>query len=40
RNGLAIEPMSCPANAFNSGEGLIRLEPGADWTGDWGIGLR
>jgi aldose 1-epimerase len=37
RNAVAIEPMSCPANAFNSGEGLIRLEPGEDWTGSWGI---
>jgi len=39
RNAVAIEPMSCPANAFNSGEGLIRLEPGQDWAGNWGIGL-
>jgi aldose 1-epimerase len=39
RNAVAIEPMSCPANAFNSGEGLIRLEPGASWTGSWGVRL-
>jgi aldose 1-epimerase len=39
RNAVAIEPMSCPANAFNSGEGLIRLQPGEDWTGNWGIRL-
>ena len=39
RNAVAIEPMSCPANAFNSGEGLVRLEPGAAWTGSWGIRL-
>jgi aldose 1-epimerase len=39
RNAVAIEPMSCPANAFNSGEGLIRLEPGQGWTGSWGIRL-
>lgn len=39
RNAVAIEPMTCPANAFNSGEGLLRLEPGAVWTGNWGIGL-
>ena len=37
RNAVAIEPMSCPANAFNSGEALVRLEPGADWHGSWGI---
>jgi aldose 1-epimerase len=39
RNAVAIEPMSCPANAFNSGEGLIRLEPGEQWTGSWRIRL-
>jgi aldose 1-epimerase len=37
RHAVAIEPMSCPANAFNSGEGLVRLEPGAQWSGSWGI---
>lgn len=36
-NAIAIEPMSCPANAFASGEDLVRLEPGADWTGSWGL---
>lgn len=38
RRSLAVEPMTCPANAFRSGEGLVRLEPGASWTGAWGIG--
>ena len=28
RRALAVEPMTCPPDAFNSGEGLIRLEPG------------
>ena len=28
RRSLAVEPMTCPPNAFQSGEGLIRLEPG------------
>lgn len=28
RKGLAVEPMSCPANAFNSGRGLVILNPG------------
>jgi aldose 1-epimerase len=37
RRGLAIEPMTCPPNAFGSGEGLIRLEPGHSVTGTWGI---
>lgn len=39
RRAVAIEPMSCPANAFNSGEGLVRLEPGQRWAGSWGIRL-
>lgn len=34
---VAIEPMSCPANAFNSGDGLVVLAPGDRWTGSWGI---
>lgn len=34
---VAVEPMTCPANAFNSGAGLIVLEPGSMWTGTWGI---
>jgi len=37
RNAVAIEPMSCPANAFNSGENLVRLAPGDGWSGSWGI---
>lgn len=28
RAGVAVEPMSCPPNALNSGEDLIHLEPG------------
>lgn len=35
--GVAIEPMSCPADAFNSGDGLVVLEPAASWQGRWGI---
>lgn len=34
---VAIEPMTAPANAFNSGQGLRWLEPGESWTVDWGI---
>jgi aldose 1-epimerase len=37
RRSLAIEPMSGPPNAFRSGEGLIRLEPGASHSSSWGI---
>lgn len=32
RKGLAVEPMSCPANAFNSGVGLTVLKPGDSHT--------
>jgi aldose 1-epimerase len=37
RRGLAVEPMTCPPDAFNSGEGLIILQPGESHTGTWGI---
>ena len=39
RRALAIEPMTAPADAFNSGLGLRWLEPGESWTVDWGIAL-
>jgi galactose mutarotase-like enzyme len=35
--GLAIEPMTCAPDAFNSGAGLIVLEPGASHVCTWGI---
>jgi aldose 1-epimerase len=35
--GVAVEPMSCPADAFNSTESLVVLDPGQEWTGTWGI---
>ncbi|HEY6749591.1 MAG TPA: aldose 1-epimerase family protein [Mycobacteriales bacterium] len=37
RQGLAVEPMTCPPNAFRTGEGLIVLEPGQTVTTTWGI---
>jgi len=37
RRSLAVEPMTCPPNAFRSGESLIRLEPGESTAGAWGI---
>ena len=37
RRSLAVEPMTCPANAFRTGEGLIRLEPRMSFTSAWGI---
>jgi len=32
--------MTCPPNAFASGVDVIPLEPGAPWSGAWGIALR
>jgi aldose 1-epimerase len=37
RRSIAVEPQTCPANAFNSGEGLRVLEPGESFSGSWGI---
>ncbi len=37
RTSLAIEPMTCPPDAFRSGRQLIVLEPGQEWQGSWGI---
>ncbi|QDE33696.1 aldose 1-epimerase family protein [Microbacterium foliorum] len=36
---VAIEPMTAPADALNSGIGLRRLNPGETWTLEWGITL-
>jgi aldose 1-epimerase len=37
QHGVAVEPMTCPPDAFNSGAGLLVLAPGAKWRGRWGI---
>lgn len=37
RAAVAIEPMTCPPDAFRSGAGLIELDPGASWSGAWGL---
>ncbi len=37
RAGLAVEPMTCPPNAFVTGENLITLEPGESMGTSWGI---
>ena len=34
---VAVEPMTAPAEAFNSGRGLRRLDPGEEWQLTWGI---
>ena len=37
RIGLAVEPMTCPPDAFNSGTDLIVLQPGASSSASWVI---
>lgn len=37
RRSVAVEPMTCPADAFRSGRDLIVLAPGETWRGAWGI---
>jgi aldose 1-epimerase len=37
RRSLAVEPMTCPPNAFRTGQSLIRLQPGQSVTSRWGI---
>jgi aldose 1-epimerase len=34
---LAVEPMTCPANAFASAESLIVLAPAEEFSASWGI---
>ncbi len=34
---IAIEPMTAPADAFNSGQSLRWLNPGETWQASWGI---
>lgn len=36
---VAIEPMTAPADGFNSGQGIRRLAPGETWTLSWGLEL-
>ncbi len=40
RRSLAVEPMTAAANAFQTGWGLRRLEPGESATSRWGARLR
>ena len=38
RPGVAVEPMTCPPNAFNTGRDLLALQVGQ--THDFGVLLR
>jgi aldose 1-epimerase len=37
RQGLAIEPMTGPANLLRSGDGLVTIEPDEVWEGTWAV---
>lgn len=37
RRAVAIEPMSCPPNAFQTGDGVVRLDPGDRVQLSWGL---
>ena len=37
RHAVAVEPMTCPPDAFNTGRDLLVLEPGESFTGSWRI---
>lgn len=37
RRSVALEPMTCPPDAFRSGRDLLTLRPGNTWRGVWGI---
>ncbi|WP_300010412.1 aldose 1-epimerase family protein [Pseudonocardia sp.] len=34
---VAVEPMTCPPDALNTGVDLLTVDPGETWTGSWGI---
>ncbi|WP_213454152.1 aldose 1-epimerase family protein [Rhizomonospora bruguierae] len=37
RRAVAVEPMTCPPDAFRSGRDVVVLAPGGSWQGTWGI---
>ena len=37
RSGLAVEPMTCPPDAFRTGHDLVQLRPGQTHTATWTI---
>ena len=40
RRALAVEPMTCPPNAFRTGDSVVRLAPGDSAAGVWTIAAR
>lgn len=37
QTAVAVEPMTAPADAFNSGQGLRWLRQGEDWSASWAV---
>ena len=37
RSTVALEPMTCGPDAFNTGRDLIVLGAGEEWSGEWGV---
>ena len=37
RQAVAVEPMTCPPQAFRTGTDVVELEPGGSWGGRWGL---
>ncbi|MET0523196.1 MAG: aldose 1-epimerase family protein [Nocardioides sp.] len=37
RQAVAVEPMTCPPDAFRTGTDLVELDPGQSWQGSWGL---
>ncbi|MEM6378691.1 MAG: hypothetical protein AAF705_10765, partial [Bacteroidota bacterium] len=40
RKSIAIEPMTCNVDAFNNGDGLLKVEPGASSSASFGISFK
>jgi aldose 1-epimerase len=39
RRSVAVEPMTCPPDAFRSGRDLVTLEPAETWHATWRLSL-
>ena len=37
RRSVAVEPMTCPPDAFRTGRDLVVLTPGQTWSTSWGV---
>lgn len=40
RRALAVEPMTCPPDAFRNGTDLLRIAPGERFQGVWGLSVQ